>query len=132
MSYTPTETTIEKMLVTGRTQYIVPLYQREYSWGDNQHNDFWEDLEFVIKEKDRHFIGTIVLNKKNKDDDEVFIIDGQQRLATVAIIISCFKSLLKKYAPQKGEEYDQFLTNLLQAPYAKSCGNRPALQIEAP
>lgn len=117
MSYKPTETTIGVMLTAGRNQYIVPLYQREYSWGDDQQNDFWEDLEFVIKNKDRHFIGTIVLHKKNKDDDEAFIIDGQQRLASIAIIISCLRRLVKKYSLK--EVGDFYLTSLLQTPSEK-------------
>lgn len=117
MSYIPTETNIDKMLAAGRNQYIVPLYQREYSWGEDEHNDFWEDLDFIIKNKDRHFIGTIVLHKKKKDDDEAFIIDGQQRLATIAIIISCLKKLLKQYSLSNIEEY--YLTSLLQVPSTK-------------
>lgn len=117
MSYIPSETTIDKMFAAGRNQYIVPLYQREYAWDIDQHNDFWEDLEFVIKNKDRHFIGTIVLHKKNKDDDAAFIIDGQQRLATIAIIISCLKKLCTGHSLKKVDEH--YLESLLKTPTTK-------------
>lgn len=114
MSYLPTETTVDSMLASGKKQYIVPIYQREYSWGEYENNDFWEDLEFAIKNEDRHFIGTIVLHKKSKDDDKANIIDGQQRLATISIIISCLKQVAKERSITTVDDF--YLKSLLLTP----------------
>jgi len=60
--------------------------QRPYSWTDEQITDLLRDLSDAIRDKDtEYFLETIVLTKNT--DGAHFVIDGQQRLATVSIII---------------------------------------------
>jgi hypothetical protein len=66
-------------------------YQRPYSWTDEQITDLLRDLSDAIRDKDsEYFLGTIVLTKNN--DGAHFVIDGQQRLATVSIIICAIRN----------------------------------------
>jgi len=71
--------------------YVVPRYQRQYSWKEEHINDFWEDLS---DEDPTYFLGTLVFNlenyhnKKTKD-----IIDGQQRLLTITIALAVIRDL---------------------------------------
>lgn len=69
--------------------YIIPDYQRGYSWQDKQIEDFWEDITSAIKKEVNHYFGTVYLkfncnyyNKKYYD-----VIDGQQRLTTLFVLL---------------------------------------------
>ena len=73
-------------------QYIIPPYQREYSWKEEQ----WESLFNDIYENESgYFLGTIICisSETNKLD----VIDGQQRLTTLSIFLLALYKELKKY-----------------------------------
>lgn len=71
--------------------FIVPLYQREYSWTLDQVSDLFYDL-LDSDEKNGHFFGSLLIyDDKNREKMEV--IDGQQRLTTLFILLF---SILKK------------------------------------
>src|SRR3990172_1803242 len=73
-----------ELLSNGRI-YRVPPYQRDYSWGEEQWEDLWNDLADLRREPDeRHYMGALVV--EGKSDREFLIIDGQQRLATLSIL----------------------------------------------
>ena len=70
-------------IIDNSKRYIVPRYQRDYTW-DNK-NDEWELLWDDITSKDKqHYVGILVLQEL---EDKINIIDGQQRLTTITIII---------------------------------------------
>lgn len=74
---------------------VVPAYQRPYSWTDEQIADLLRDLSDAIRDKDaEYFLGTIVLTKNNEGTH--FVIDGQQRLATVSIIICAIRNYFER------------------------------------
>ena len=84
--------------------YIIPDYQRGYSWQDKQIEDFWEDITSAFEKKVEHYFGTVYLKSNQNGDYEV--IDGQQRLTTlfVFLIHLCFESA----------EYDNFWVNHIE------------------
>lgn len=66
--------------------YRVPPYQRDYSWEEEQWEDLWNDLlDMRGRRDDRHYMGALVV--EGMSDREFSIIDGQQRLATLSIIV---------------------------------------------
>lgn len=70
--------------------YKVPLYQRSYSWGKQQVDDFWQDMMRAIKEDTQYFLGTLVFS--SADESRVIsVIDGQQRLATTTILLAAMR-----------------------------------------
>jgi Protein of unknown function DUF262/Protein of unknown function (DUF1524) len=74
---------------------IVPAYQRPYSWTDEQIGDLLRDLSDAIRDEDsEYFLGTIVLTKNNEGSH--FVIDGQQRLATISIIICAIRNYFQR------------------------------------
>lgn len=80
---TRTSTYLE-LLGTGR-RFKVPPYQRDYSWGQEQWEDLWNDILGLRNAADeRHYMGALVVEAVS--DREFLIIDGQQRLATLNII----------------------------------------------
>ena len=79
------------------TRYIIPVFQRPYSWGENEIRPFITDLMNNYLGKDRKatnpepmFIGTMQLSEKkyiDKNEYEQEVIDGQQRITTLAVFL---------------------------------------------
>lgn len=74
----------------GTCQYLIPLYQRTYSWEKEQCARLWNDIVKLHKtHRDGHFVGSIV----RIDEDSAagstlaMIIDGQQRLTTLTLLL---------------------------------------------
>lgn len=70
-----------------RTKYVIPPYQRAYSWGENECEELFEDLKtaFFENKSEGYFLGNIILSTTNRDEFEV--IDGQQRLTTLIMFL---------------------------------------------
>lgn len=85
------ETGIAGVLKSYRLQ--VPLNQREYRWETKQVKTLFEDLKKAIEDGEtEYFLGTIVTIPRELDSLEV--VDGQQRLATVAILLAQMRNYL--------------------------------------
>ena len=76
-----------------QSQYIIPPYQRAYSWTLEQCRELFEDLKttFLNKREDGYFLGNIVLANSHNEKNKFEVIDGQQRLITLTLFM---KSLL--------------------------------------
>jgi uncharacterized protein with ParB-like and HNH nuclease domain len=82
-------------LLRSRIIYSVPIFQRSYSWGDKEINDFLEDLESVYKNKDEeYFFGSMVF-APHEEENKIKILDGQQRLATIMLFLAAMRDVLK-------------------------------------
>lgn len=63
----------------------IPIYQRQYSWTEDNCRRLFEDVERLARTHgERHFIGGIVTSPQGRDDCDV--IDGQQRITTVTLL----------------------------------------------
>ncbi|WP_187371389.1 DUF262 domain-containing protein [Methylobacterium oryzihabitans] len=62
--------------------FEVPQFQREYSWGDEEVADFWNDLRNNLN-SDSYFLGLIILTEEDK---RKHVVDGQQRLITLSLL----------------------------------------------
>ena len=91
-------------LIRSGGKYIIPKFQRDYSWDIEQWDDLWQDIETMIAEKGEHYMGYLVLQMtKGKD---CLIIDGQQRFTTITmIILAAIKSIQKLI--EKGIEVEE-------------------------
>ncbi|WP_287115915.1 DUF262 domain-containing protein [Microcystis sp. M_OC_Ca_00000000_C217Col] len=67
--------------------YRVPLFQRDYSWKEENWEDLWQDIQTLYENPDSsHYMGAIVLQGSQRSDTDFTIIDGQQRLVTISIL----------------------------------------------
>lgn len=77
--------------------YLIPKYQREYMWGQNQ----WKDLYDDISENDEgYFIGSIICIDNSSDaykTRKLEVVDGQQRLTTLCLLLTAIYNQLKKH-----------------------------------
>lgn len=86
--------TIAELLSVNK-KYVVPRFQREYSWEKEQINEFWVDTLSNINHEQQentysyseYFIGSLVLIGDDTDNS-MQIVDGQQRLTTLTILLS--------------------------------------------
>jgi hypothetical protein len=92
------------------TYFVIPDYQRDYAWEESNVEDLLDDLDFIHGEnygenpRDiTHYFGTIVLEERgsyeptNFEEFDVYgIVDGQQRLATICILISAMTDELDR------------------------------------
>lgn len=88
---------LKELLSNGKT-YSVPPYQRDYSWKQEHWEDLWEDLITVEASNEDHYMGAIVLESGERKSFRV--IDGQQRMATLSILIRASVDYLRKIADQ--------------------------------
>ncbi len=91
----PKVKTPRDLLISGQ-QYVVPDFQRPFSWGPEELGDFWRDFQPVLDEsQDDLFLGAIVLEREQNSPKRLNIWDGQQRLAClVSILAVCRDRLL--------------------------------------
>lgn len=76
-----------------KRQYIIPPYQRPYSWNEEQCTELFDDLKksFYSNQKDSlnegYFLGNIVIASSKEAKNKLEVIDGQQRLTTLTILM---------------------------------------------
>ena len=70
------------------TVFTIPEYQRAYSWGIENCDKLWQDINNYVESesKDRYFFGTIIINCQD-NDTKYGLIDGQQRTTTFLLLL---------------------------------------------
>ena len=74
-------------------QFVIPIYQRTYSWTERECRQLWNDILRTGGKDDisAHFVGSIVYIEKGlyhiTSQSPLLVIDGQQRLTTVTLIL---------------------------------------------
>ena len=82
--------TFPQLFADSRSFYI-PAYQRPYDWGKSQRGDLLQDIERLERlalssPEASHFCGTIICTPQKNSQDSFAIVDGQQRMTTLAIL----------------------------------------------
>jgi len=91
-------------LLIGRTVFSVPLFQRSYAWGNEQINDFWEDLINTYRENIKeYFLGSMVFTP-HQERGKKKILDGQQRLATILLFLAALRDVLKDSSKEEDQQ----------------------------
>lgn len=78
-----------------KDNYVIPIYQRNYAWGNSEITQLIQDIVDYSKEyKDKpYYIGTLIAYKRETNGKSTFeTIDGQQRLTTLTILINIIKN----------------------------------------
>jgi len=102
-----------RIFLEGSKQFIVPLFQRTYSWKRKNIQRLWDDiLETKGNPKSPHFFGSFVTMPLDSSASKVsryLIIDGQQRLVTIYIFLSALRNRMNELNPEydKKDEIDE-------------------------
>ena len=123
-----------KDILTLQRKYIIPRYQREYSWELEQLEEFWNDIKGQILFEDSvyitqdYFIGSLVLVGDDEKGTDFLVVDGQQRLTTITILLSALTQIGKEleekafykscysYIEGKDSEYNDFFKLVNETP----------------
>ena len=73
MNLLETKTVTFREIIGNGKKYSVPLYQRDYSWQEEQWEDLWLDIDGLKEKTDMHYLGSVVL--KNESEKVFTIID---------------------------------------------------------
>lgn len=79
-------------------RFIIPVYQRNYDWKQENCKQLYNDLIKVIKDdRNSHFFGSIVSSQyEGHGSFELLIIDGQQRITTISLLLLAVINLAKE------------------------------------
>lgn len=125
------ETNVLKLL-QGSKVFVIPSFQRRYSWRAREWELLWGDLirEYHTPHSDDaqalegHFLGSIVLHPAAGPASTLMrhlVIDGQQRLTTIVLLLAAIRDVGTEFGDVDPSEYDyQYLTN----PYNKEYPDR--------
>ena len=89
-------------------QFVIPIYQRTYSWGERECRQLWDDILRTGRNDavSAHFVGSIVYVEKGlysvSSQSPLLVIDGQQRLTTVSLLIEALARSLGETEPLEG------------------------------
>ncbi|MGY0425337.1 MAG: DUF262 domain-containing protein [Polaribacter sp.] len=113
------ETKVEDFLSSNKTQFVIPVYQRNYDWSTSQCKQLLDDILEVgtSKKTNAHFIGSVVYVHDDVYTSsrikELTVIDGQQRLTTLTLIYLTLYRLAIEMNDQglQAEISETYLTN---------------------
>jgi hypothetical protein len=104
--------TLEELLGNGK-RYMVPEFQRDYSWTEEQLDDLWRDVVEPPQAALPHYMGPLVLLR---DGTYLKVIDGQQRLATLSILcLAVLERLMRLQTAEDQQRYDLLKSQFIGA-----------------
>lgn len=109
MNIKPKDKTIKTLLISG-SQFIIPRFQREYSWEKKNYEEFIDDMLNCLSIKDNklntdnYFLGTMLFigdySESSNLDSQIYVVDGQQRLTTITILFSALSDRFRQIEEQ--------------------------------
>ena len=95
--------------------FAIPIYQRPLSWNKENFDQLFEDIyDALMNEEKQYFLGSIILQECEADKNKYYIVDGQQRISTLAILMAVIRdytkneNLRKKLASYLYQEEDEY------------------------
>src|SRR2546423_6257508 len=104
-------------LLDGHKQYVVPYFQRTYSWRRAQWNTLFEDILELYElggPHQSHFLGSMVLLAEGSTAGvaSTLVIDGQQRLVTLSLFLATIRDFARSNDPAFADRiHSDFLVN---------------------
>ena len=104
-------------LLQGQQHFMIPLFQRPFSWDRKDYESLWNDLLEIYEDgmEERHFLGSVVTKSMAATPEGVtpfLVIDGQQRLTTLTLLLAALRDNAKPTEPQLADKIHRlYLTN---------------------
>lgn len=96
MKITPTSLSISQLLSTESEQFVIPAYQRRYSWQDKQVKELFDDINH-LEGGETHLLGSIVCltGDHGAGINSLELVDGQQRTTTIMLFLDAIEDRLR-------------------------------------
>jgi uncharacterized protein with ParB-like and HNH nuclease domain/predicted transport protein len=110
-------------LLAKSSQFVIPIYQRTYSWTEAECRQLWTDLLRAGSDEqlNAHFLGSIVHVEKGLSNlvsqEPNLVIDGQQRLTTATLLVAALAEILEQQPEGAREPLDGFSPKKLRHRY---------------
>jgi len=103
-----------RQLIEGTKQYLVPLFQRTYSWDKKEWSILWDDIRELsqLSTPKPHFFGSIVtapVTSVPQGVSKYLLIDGQQRLTTIFVLLTLVRDKVRAIQNSFAEEINETL-----------------------
>lgn len=109
-------------IIEGSKQYIIPMFQRTYTWREKHWKQLWDDINELFEDDIdmTHFIGSIVTipyNMTNHGVQPFLVIDGQQRLTTLLLMLVVIRDIAEERNEMNlhGEIHNTLLINMYKS-----------------
>lgn len=111
MKITPTTLTLSQLFSSSNEQFVIPAYQRRYSWHEKQLAELFDDINY-LKSNDTHLLGSVVCltYTHTAGINPLELVDGQQRITTLSIFL---KVLQNRYEELGNDEVSKEISNYL-------------------
>lgn len=111
MKITPTTLTISQLFSSTNEQFLIPAYQRRYSWQKKQLAELFDDIS-CLKSNDTHLLGSVVCltYTHSAGINPLELVDGQQRITTLSILL---RALQKRYEELDKDDIVKEINNYL-------------------
>lgn len=112
MNIVPNKLSLAQLFANSNEQFVVPSYQRRYSWKIQHTGALFDDID-LLKDNDGHLFGMIILHAGAYNGGFMTpeLVDGQQRLTTLTILL---KSIEKAYRKIERDETANEIRKMLQ------------------
>ena len=108
-------------ILNGNKQFLIPVYQRYYSWDTDQCRRLWNDIvDMQKKNRVGHFVGSIVNIAEQAMPTGVqkyMIIDGQQRMTTLTLLLIALRDYAHAHPEDTSINYKRIDNMLLKNEY---------------
>ncbi len=94
--------------LTKSENFVIPEYQKAYSWDITQCDKLWQDIEAYCENggEDPYFFGTIIVDCSQDAEGTLSLIDGQQRTTTFILLLKAILLRLNEIIPQVPNDED--------------------------
>lgn len=128
-----TETTVLKFIGGEDKVFIIPPFQRNYEWSEEQCKELYNDICYAYKSNKTHYLGNILYyigDNNSASFDEFILVDGQQRVTTILLLLCAIRDIsleedLKKVINRKylknEDSIETFKVKLKQTSYDEDC-----------
>ncbi len=114
-----TQNNIEQLLFSPGKYFLIPEFQRPYSWEAENVHSFLDDLESLVNAQKKHFFGSVVYVNEG---DASSIIDGQQRVTTVLLMLTAIYHIVDENPESSHLPAEAIKEKYLYNKYAKNYG----------
>jgi uncharacterized protein with ParB-like and HNH nuclease domain len=96
-------------IINGTTQFVIPVFQRDYSWTEAECEQLWNDVIAIAADSGErgHFLGSVVYVSTG-DSSAGFtrwlLIDGQQRVTTLTLLLTALRDHIQDSSWIGGED----------------------------
>lgn len=101
-----TEANLLDLMGVAKMQFVIPVYQRIYSWSVKECEVLWDDVMRAGRDGVSHFVGSMLYIPESESSatsiSRVLLIDGQQRMTTFSLMIAALADYLESNPDKAG------------------------------